>query len=139
MKSTIIEVKTIVNAPIEKVWKHWTTPEDICKWNNASPEWHTPKAENNLKIGGKFNYRMEAKDESMGFDFWGIYDEIILNKFITYTTGDNRKVSISFSTKENKTIIFESFEAENTNSIELQRDGWQNIFDNFRKYTNSNN
>lgn len=134
---TIITVQTIVNAPIEKVWEAWTNPEDIMNWNFASPEWCCPIAENDLRAGGKFSYRMEAKDGSMGFDFWGIYDKVVDNQQIEYAMGDGRKASIHFSATDGKTKIVENFEAESTNSIELQRSGWQAILDNFKKYSES--
>jgi uncharacterized protein YndB with AHSA1/START domain len=85
---TKITIETTVQAPIEKVWKCWTSPEHITKWNNASDDWHTPFAENDLKPGGKFSSRMEARDGSVGFDFWGIYDEVKINERIEYTMGD---------------------------------------------------
>lgn len=131
----IINIKTIVNAPIEIVWKYWTEPEHIKKWNNASEDWHTTAAENDLRECGTFLSRMEAKDGSFGFDFSGIYDEVKLNEVIAYTLGDGRKVRITFSADEKKTIITEMFDAENTHSIEMQRTGWQAILDNFKKYT----
>jgi len=131
----IITVKIIVDAPVEKVWEYWTEPEHIKKWNNASEDWHTPFAENNLSVGGKFLSRMEAKDGSFGFDFWDIYDEVKLYEVIDYTLGDERKVKITFDRGENYTEVTESFEAESINSIELQQAGWQAILDNFKKYT----
>lgn len=135
---TIITVEATVNAPVEKVWKFWSSPEHITKWNNASDDWHTPYAENDLRVGGKFTSRMEAKDGSFGFDFWGVYDVVVTNERIEYTLGDDRKVKIVFTDKGNATQVIESFEAENENSIELQKGGWQAILDNFRKYTEEN-
>ncbi len=135
---TIITVEATVNAPVEKVWKFWSSPEHITKWNNASDDWHTPYAENDLRVGGKFTSRMEAKDGSFGFDFWGIYDVVVTNERIEYTLGDDRKVKIVFTNKGNATQVIESFEAENENSIEMQKGGWQAILDNFRKYTEEN-
>lgn len=135
---TIITVEATVNAPVEKVWKFWSSPEHITKWNNASDDWHTPYAENDLRVGGKFTSRMEAKDGSFGFDFWGVYDVVVTNERIEYTLGDDRKVKIVFTNKGNATQVIESFEAENENSIEMQKDGWQAILDNFRKYTEEN-
>lgn len=135
---TIITVEATVNAPVEKVWKFWSSPEHITKWNNASDDWHTPYAENDLRVGGKFTSRMEAKDGSFGFDFWGIYDVVVTNERIEYTLGDDRKVKIVFTDKGNATQVIESFEAENENSIEMQKGGWQAILDNFRKYTEEN-
>jgi len=133
----IITLETTVNAPIEKVWEYWTTPRHIKQWNNASYDWHTPHAENDLRDGGKFLSRMEAKDGSAGFDFEGIYDEVKPNAFIAYTIGDGRKVSVTFSEDGNDIKIVETFEAENTHSIEMQESGWQAILDNFKKYTES--
>ena len=134
---TTISVHAMVNSPIEKVWKDWTNPEAIIKWNNASDDWHTTRAENDLRVGGKFNARMEAKDGRYGFDFYGVYDKVKTNELIEYTLGDDRKVKIIFTKQGNTTQIVESFEAENTNSIELQKGGWQAILDNFKKYTES--
>ena len=136
--NAIITVTTTVLAPAEKVWKLWTTPEHIIKWNNASDDWHTTHAENDLRIGGKFLSRMEAKDGSFGFDFIGIYDLVKENKLIEYTMGDGRKVIIVFTGIGNTTNIVETFEAENENSIEMQRSGWQAILDNFKKYAEAN-
>jgi uncharacterized protein YndB with AHSA1/START domain len=132
-----ITIESIVNAPIDKVWKLWTEPEHIKKWNNDSPDWHTPYAENYLKAGGKFSSRMEAKDGSFGFDFEGVYDEVKTNELISYTLGDGRKVKITFSVQDNKIKVVETFEAEDTNPIEMQRGGWQAILDNFKSYTES--
>ena len=129
-----ITIETTISAPIEKVWACFTLPEHITQWNNASPEWHTPHAENDLQVGCKFLYRMEAKDGSFGFDFWGTYDEIQTHQLIAYTLGDNRKVSIHFSAKGNQTHITENFEAETMNPVDMQRGGWQAILDNFKGY-----
>ena len=131
---TNITVDTIINAPVEKVWKYWTLPEHIINWNNASPDWHTPKAENDLKPGGKFLSRMEAKDGSFGFDFGGVYDEVIIHKLISYTLGDGRKVKIIFSPIGFKTAVSETFETENTNPVEMQEAGWQAILNNFERH-----
>ena len=137
-KKIMITVKNTVNAPVEKVWKFWTTPEAITKWNNASDDWHTPHAENDLRVGGKFVSRMEAKDGSMGVDFGGVYDEVVINKTIAYTMDDGRKAAVSFSVEGGGTNVVETFEAENINSIEIQRGGWQAILDSFKKYTETN-
>jgi len=131
---TAITVETTIKAPIEKVWQLWTEPEHIVHWNNASDDWYTPKAENDLRVGGKFNSRMEAKDGSFGFDFEGVYDEVKTHELIVYTIADGRKVNITFSSKEGKTLVTEVFEAENTHPIEVQKGGWQSILDNFKKY-----
>jgi len=119
---TIITVENTINAPVEKVWEYWTKPAHITQWNNASADWHTPRAENDLRAGGNFNYRMEAKDRSFGFDFGGVYDAVTTNKYIEYTIGDGRKVKVTFSPAGNETKIMESFEAEKENAIQLQRE-----------------
>lgn len=133
-ENTMIAVQTEIAAPIAIVWKLWTTPEDIASWNNASDDWHTPRVENDLQEGGIFNYRMEAKDGSMGFDFEGVYQKVIVNQLIEYVIGDCRKVSIAFSRNGDSTKVVETFDAESIHSIEQQRDGWQAILDNFKKY-----
>jgi len=135
---TKITVQNIVKAPVEKVWKYWTEPGHITKWNNASDDWHTPRAENDLRVGGKFSARMEAKDGSFGFDFWGVYDKIKTNELIEYTLGDDRKVGIHFTANGDETKLVETFEAESENPIEMQQGGWQAILDNFKKYTEAN-
>jgi uncharacterized protein YndB with AHSA1/START domain len=132
---TTITVEATVNAPVDKVWNYWSAPEHITKWNNASDDWHSPRAENDLRTGGKFFTRMEAKDGSFGFDFGGVYDEVKTHELIDYTMGDGRKVSVKFSGKGNETKVVETFEAEETHSIEMQHGGWQAILDNFKKYT----
>ncbi|KRE48895.1 SRPBCC family protein [Paenibacillus sp. Soil724D2] len=129
-----ITIETIVHSPVESVWKYWTEPTHIKQWSKASDDWHTPFAENDLRAGGKFVSRMEAKDGSMGFDFGGVYDEVSMNESISYTLGDGRKVKITFIGRDNETQIIESFEAEETNAIEMQQAGWQAILDNFKKY-----
>ncbi len=134
----MITIDATVNAPVEKVWKFWTEPGHITKWNFASDDWHSPYAENDLKAGGKFLSRMEAKDGSFGFDFGGVYDEVKTHELIAYTLGDGRKVKIEFSFRGNETKIVEIFEPENVNSIEIQRTGWQSILNNFKKYTERN-
>lgn len=134
IKRDLIKVETVVNLPIEKVWEYWTDPKHIVKWNNASEDWHTTEAKNDLRIGGEFTSRMEAKDGSFGFDFGGVYTEVKLYEFISYVLGDGRKVEISFINEDNKTKIIENFEAENENPPELQQMGWQSILDNFKKY-----
>ncbi len=135
---TSITVESNVNAPVEKVWEMWSEPKHIVNWNSAIDTWHTPHAENDLRVGGKFLARMEAKDGSMGFDFGGTYDEVVHHKRIAYTMSDGRKVEIDFQPNGSQTKVIETFDAETENSIELQRDGWQAILDNFKKYTESN-
>jgi uncharacterized protein YndB with AHSA1/START domain len=134
---TNITVEVTVNAPIEKVWKLWNEPNHITQWAFASPEWHAPRAENDLRPGGAFSSRMEAKDGSMGFDFAGVYDEVRRNEYISYTLGDGRKVEITFTSQGGQTRVVETFEAENTNPVDMQKAGWQAIMDNFKTYAES--
>jgi len=134
----MITVETTIKAPLLKVWEHWTKPEHIINWNFASDEWHCPTASNDLKSGGEFNWRMEAKDGSMGFDFTGVYEQIKENELITYKMSDGRKVEIRFVESNGEIKLSESFEAERTNSDEMQRAGWQSILENFRNYVESN-
>ena len=134
-EKTVITVETTIDAPVEKVWETWTKPEHIKQWCAASDDWHAPKAENDVRVGGSFSTRMEAKDGSFGFDFGGVYDAVRINEYMEYTMGDERKVQITFTSHGNKTHVVESFEAESTNPIEMQKGGWQAILDNFKKYT----
>jgi uncharacterized protein YndB with AHSA1/START domain len=133
----VITVNTTVNVPVEKAWNFWVSPEAIVKWNNASDDWHTTKADNDLREGGIFSFRMEAKDGSMGFDFGGEYTKISKYRQIDTLLGDGRRVSVTFASTGNSTDIVETFEAESENSVELQQKGWQNILDNFKKYAES--
>ena len=132
-----ITVECTIDASADKVWKLWTEPNHIMQWNNASPDWHTPYAENDLRQGGRFSSRMEAKDGSMGFDFGGIYDIVRTHEYISYTLDDGRKVEVIFSGEGKRTTISETFEPERTNPVEMQRSGWQAILDNFRAYSQS--
>jgi len=137
-EKTTITIEASINAPVANVWKFWTTPKDIMTWNSASEDWHTTKAENDLRVGGSFSSRMEAKDGSFGFDFGGVYDVVETNKHIAYTLGDGRKVDIRFESNGNTTKVTERFEAETENSVEMQKAGWQAILDNFKKYAETN-
>lgn len=136
--NTSITVQTTVNAPIEKVWDYFSKPEHITKWCQASDDWHAPYAENDLRTGGKFKTTMAAKDGSFSFDFGGVYTNVQQHKIMEYTLGDDRKVSILFNATGNETKVTETFDAESTHSIDMQRDGWQAILNNFKKYTESN-
>lgn len=133
-----ITIETTVNAPIEKVWQFWSAPEHITQWNNASDDWHSPRAENDLRTGGKFLTRMEAKDGSFGFDFEGVYDEVKANELIAYSLGDGRKVKIDFAANGVSTKVTETFDADETHPADMQRDGWQAILNNFKKYVEAN-
>jgi uncharacterized protein YndB with AHSA1/START domain len=137
-KAATITVETTVNQPVENVWNLWSEPQHIQNWCSASDDWHTPHAENDLRTGGKFFSRMEAKDGSFGFDFGGVYDEVTEHRHIAYTMGDGRKVTIDFTPEGNATHISETFDPEDTNPAEMQRGGWQAILDNFKKYAESN-
>ena len=135
MKTTDkITITTTVNSDINRVWQIWSEPDHIKNWNHASPDWHTPKAKIDLRKGGRFITRMEAKDGSMGFDFGGTYDEVVPNKNIKYTLDDGRKVDITFSKTTNGIMISETFEPESQNPVAMQRQGWQAILENFKKY-----
>ncbi|SFT18827.1 SRPBCC family protein [Paenibacillus sp. BC26] len=134
-----LTVQTVVNLPVEKVWKYWTEPAHITQWNNASDDWHTPFSENDLRVGGSFTSKMAAKDGSFEFEFGGVYDEVRINEAIAYTLGDGREVSIAFISQDNGTKVIETFETETMNAAEMQQAGWQAIMDNFKKYAESVN
>lgn len=129
----MITVEASVRAPIEKVWGAWTTPEDIKRWNAASDDWHTTKASVDLRVGGAFSSRMEARDGSMGFDFAGTYTRIVEHQLIECSFGD-RVLLVEFSSGPDGVTVRETFDAEETNSVELQRAGWQAILNNFARY-----
>ncbi|MFV8335455.1 SRPBCC family protein [Flavobacterium sp. RSP29] len=130
----MITVQDTINASIEKVWELWTAPEHVMKWNNASDDWHTPFAENDLKVGGKFKYTMASKDGTMRFDFEGIYTNVVNPSLIEYEMADGRKVKIIFEKDEDSIKLIESFDPETENPEEMQKNGWQAILDNFKKY-----
>ena len=136
-EKTSITVEATIMSPVEQVWKIWTEPKHITEWNAASTDWHTPKATNDLRVGGRFTSRMEARDGSAGFDFGGVYDVVTPNEYIEYTIDDGRKVSVKFKSKGNETVVSETFEAEAINSVEMQKNGWQAILHSFKKYTES--
>jgi uncharacterized protein YndB with AHSA1/START domain len=128
-----ITVETIVKAPIDKVWRAYTTPEDIKQWNTASEDWHTTQAAVDLRVGGAFTSRMEAKDGSFGFDFAGTYTRIVPNALIEYAFGDRAGV-VEFAQGEAGVAMRVTFDAETENSLEQQRQGWQAILNNFAKH-----
>ena len=132
-----ITIETLVHAPINLVWDTWNSPNHVVHWNHASDDWHSPKAENNFVVGGKFVYRMEAKDNSFGFDFSGTYEEIVDKKRVVTRLDDNRLVKTEFYGENDSVRIIETFEAEDQNSIELQREGWSAILNNYKLYTES--
>ncbi|MCX8523203.1 SRPBCC family protein [Chryseobacterium formosus] len=130
-----IKIDITILAPVEKVWDYFNTPEHITKWNFAHESWECLSSENDLRVGGKFKTRMEAKDGSFGFDFEGIYDEVITNEKIQYHLEDGRVVEVIFEKiDENTTKVTEIFDPETQNSAEMQRDGWYAILNNFHKY-----
>jgi uncharacterized protein YndB with AHSA1/START domain len=133
-----ITVEATIKASIDKVWKFWTEPKHIMQWCNASDDWHAPFAENDVRVGGKFKTTMAAKDGSFSFDFSGVYTHVEVNKSLAYTIEDGRTVQITFSSEGNDTKVVESFEAESTNPLEMQKGGWQAILNNFKKYTEAN-
>lgn len=132
-----ITVTTTIKANLEKVWACWTQPEHIINWNFASEEWCCPSATNELQNGGAFNWRMESKDGKMGFDFVGTYEKVVENELITYRMPDGRQVDISFTVTGEEVIVKEIFDPEQISSIELQRNGWQAILENFKKHVES--
>lgn len=135
---TTITVSSTINENVEKVWDFYTNPDHIVNWNAASDDWHCPEAENDLRPGGKMRSRMEAKDGSFGFDFEAIYDEVIPQKRIVYTMTDGRQATVDFAEVDEKTQVTVVFDAEDENSHELQKAGWQAILDNFKTYTEAN-
>ena len=128
-----VTIETIVKAPINKVWSAWTSPEDIKQWNAASDDWHTTQSSVDLREGGAFSSRMEAKDGSFGFDFAGIYTKVVTNELLEFTFGD-RAAKVEFLNGENGVLVRETFDAETEHPIEMQRQGWQSILNNFAKH-----
>jgi uncharacterized protein YndB with AHSA1/START domain len=133
----MITVEAIINKNIDNVWRCFITPEHVVNWNWASEGWHSPSAVNEFRVNGSFSYRMEAKDGSEGFDFTGIYDEIIDLKEIRYTLGDGRRVQVLFKEENQKTTVTESFEPESVFPPEYQKEGWQSIMNHFKSYVES--
>jgi len=132
-----ITVETNVTAPIGEVWRAYTTPHDIKEWNAASEAWHTTTASVDLREGGKFSSRMEAKDGSMGFDFAGTYTKIIEPKLIEYSFGD-REARVEFTPVQTGVNVRVTFDSESTHSVEQQRQGWQSILNNFARHVQAN-
>ena len=138
MSNTKIRVEAMIAAPLKKVWNLWHDPKHITKWNFASNDWHCPTAENDLKIGGKLRSRMEAKDGSFGFDFEATYTELVDEQKITFEMTDGRVATTGFENVGDQTRVVTTFDAEDENSIDMQREGWQAILNNFKKYAESN-
>lgn len=135
METTKITVQSTIQADTKKVWDFYTQPEHITGWNFASDDWHCPRATNDLRVGGEYSARMEAIDGSVGFDFNTLYDEVIEHEKIAYTMEDGRKAVITFADNNDNTTVTVTFDAEKENSAEIQKEGWQAILDNFKKYT----
>lgn len=132
-----INIQTEITAGIDEVWNAWNTPEDIMQWNAATDDWHTTSSSVDLREGGSFSSRMEAKDGSMGFDFSGTYTRVVPNELIEYKLDDDRIVSISFKSNNGKVIVSQTFEADNQMDADQQRQGWQSILDNFAQHVQS--
>jgi uncharacterized protein YndB with AHSA1/START domain len=131
-----ITIEAVVRAPVDAVWRAWTTPEDITQWNTASDDWHTPRASVDLRVGGRFSSRMEAKDGSMGFDFEGSYTQVVTHQLIESALGD-RSLRVEFIPGADGVTVRETFDAEETHSLEQQRQGWQAILDRFKRHVES--
>ena len=138
MESSKITVEAAIAADAQKVWEYWTKPEHITQWNFATDEWECPKAENDLSVGGKYFARMQAKDGSFGFDFEGIYEEVVPGKKLSYTFADGRKVTTHFENRGDATSVSTTFDGDREHDADMQRAGWQAILDNFKKYTETN-
>lgn len=134
MPAEKITIETSVNAPIAKVWNAYTTPENIIQWNTPSDDWHTTKATTDLREGGAFSSRMEAKDGSFGFDFAGTYTKIVPHELIEYSLTDRREATVEFLSAGNGVKVRVTFDTENDNPVEVQRGGWQAILDNFARH-----
>ncbi|KFC22842.1 SRPBCC domain-containing protein [Chryseobacterium sp. FH1] len=133
-----LTVTSEINKPLNEVWDFFNNPEHIVNWNFAHESWECPSAKNDLKVGGKLEVRMQAKDGSFGFDLVGIYDEVVENELLKYHFEDHRNIEIIFEKlSDNKTKITENFEPEYMNPLDFQKDGWQAILDNFKKYSES--
>lgn len=135
--NTNITIEVSINAPIEKIWECFTAPEHITKWCQASDDWCAPSATNDLTVGGKFNTRMESRDGKFGFDFNGVYTDVVPHTHIAYTIEGGRKVEIAFQKSEGGYKVIETFEPETENPLDMQKAGWQSILNNFKKYTES--
>jgi uncharacterized protein YndB with AHSA1/START domain len=129
-----VQVSALVKASAEKVWGRWTQPAHITQWNQASEDWHSPRAESDLRVGGQFTVRMESRDGAQGFDFRGTYTAVEAPRHLAYTMDDGRKVTVEFSPEDGGTRVTETFEAEDENPAEMQRAGWQAILDSFAAY-----
>ncbi len=134
MSNNLITVKNTINAPLAIVWEYWTNPDHVIHWNFASHDWHCPKAISDFRTGGEFHYIMAAKDGSVEFDFCGTFTSIVDKSSIQFFTEDGREVNLQFEQEGDATIVTETFEPEQVNSLDLQKQGWQAILDHFKKY-----
>lgn len=137
MSATQITVQAVIAAEPRKVWEYYTRPEHITQWNFASDDWHCPRASNEMKVGGRYNARMEARDQSFGFDFEAVYEAVEPGKSFIYKMADGRRASVELAPQDRQTRITVRFDAETENSQEMQKAGWQAILDNFKRYTES--
>lgn len=138
MSSKQITVQASIAGDSKKAWKYYNEPEHIVKWNFATDDWQCPWAKNDLRPGGKYSARMEAKDGSFGFEFEAVYDTVVEGKSLSYTMGDGRKASVNFESANGNTLVTVSFDPETENPVEMQQGGWQAILDSFKKYTEAN-
>lgn len=134
METKKITINTIIDAPVAKVWDSYTNPKHIVNWNFADPGWHCPSASNDMKVGGTYKARMEAKDGSFGFDFEAVYTEIVKEKHFTYEFG-GRIATVEFKNSGSKTEVVVMFDPETENPVDMQKAGWQAILNNFKNYT----
>jgi uncharacterized protein YndB with AHSA1/START domain len=133
-----ITVETTVHAELGKVWSAWNNPDDIQQWNAPHETWHTTRSAVDLREGGKFSARMEAKDGSAGFDFEGVYTRIVPDQIIDFRMSDGREVNIEFIERDGSVHVKETFDTEDENSADMQRAGWQAILDNFARHVTQN-
>lgn len=137
--AAIIQIQVEVQGDLATIWYYWNEPKHIEQWNSASPDWHTVNVKNDLRVGGSLTSRMEAKDGSMGFDFGGVYTEVMENQRLAYTLGDGREVTVAFSQIAPGLVrVIQTFEAERQNPVELQKQGWQAILNHFKEYVEEN-
>lgn len=134
MSTRKITIEATIDAPVESVWKGYTTPADITQWNFASDDWCCPSAEADLRVGGGYKARMEARDGSLGFDFEAVYEEVEPNKALTMVMSDGRRARTTFEPAGGKTKVTTRFDAEDQNAIDMQRDGWQAILNHFKRH-----
>jgi uncharacterized protein YndB with AHSA1/START domain len=138
MNTKNITIDCVVKSSVQNVWNVYTEPRHIVNWNFASDDWHCPRVENDMKVGGKYLARMEAKDGSFGFDFQAVYDKVVLQQKLSYILEDGRKVTTLFEPLNDAVKVTTTFEAENQNPLDMQKAGWQSILNNFKKYTERN-